>query len=141
MAIIEAFKTWCHHWKGYKYEVFVLTDHNILYLLMDTKNLSFYQVKWAYELFWYHFHNYYYPKMANKVAHMLFYIFQKKQAKNNMLTAENTLFCYKLQFCLPNPSVLELVSILSSSMLNLSLFKSNLIFLHQVFIRATYVFP
>ncbi len=30
LAIVEAFKTWRHYLEGYKYEVFVLTNHNNL---------------------------------------------------------------------------------------------------------------
>ena len=40
LTIVEAFKTWCHYLKGYKHEVFVLTDYNNLRQFMDTKNLS-----------------------------------------------------------------------------------------------------
>ncbi len=47
LAIIEAFKTWCYYLKGYKYEVLVLTDHNNLRQFIDTKSLSFCQVRWA----------------------------------------------------------------------------------------------
>ena len=45
LAIVEAFKTWHYYLKGFKYEVFVLTDHNNLYQFMDTKNLSSCQVR------------------------------------------------------------------------------------------------
>ena len=40
-TIVEAFKTWRHYLESCKYEVLVLTDHNTLRHLMDTKNLSF----------------------------------------------------------------------------------------------------
>ena len=53
LAIVEAFKTWRHYLKGYKYEVFVLIDHNNLRQFMDIKSLSFCQVRWAQELSWY----------------------------------------------------------------------------------------
>ena len=40
LAIIEVFKTCCDYLKGYKYEVFFLTDHNNLYYFINTKSLS-----------------------------------------------------------------------------------------------------
>ena len=55
LAIVEAFKTCCYYLKGYKHEVLVLTDNNNLYWFMDTKSLSFRQVRWAQELFYYYF--------------------------------------------------------------------------------------
>ena len=45
LAIVEAFKTWRHYLEGCKYEVLVLTNHNNLRWFMDTKNLSFCQVR------------------------------------------------------------------------------------------------
>ena len=47
LAIVEAFKTWCHYLEGYKHKVFILTDHNNLRPFIDTKSLSFQQVRWA----------------------------------------------------------------------------------------------
>ena len=47
LAIVEPFKTWRHHLEGYKYEILVLTDHNILRRFIDTKSLSFKQFRWA----------------------------------------------------------------------------------------------
>ncbi len=55
LAIVEAFKTWRHYLKGWKYEVLVLTDHNNLQRFMDTKSLSSRQVWWVQELSRYHF--------------------------------------------------------------------------------------
>ena len=46
-AIVEGFKTWRHSLEGCKHEVLVLTNHNNLRRFMDTKNLSFRQVRWA----------------------------------------------------------------------------------------------
>ena len=51
LAIVEAFKTWRHYLKGYKYNVLVLKNHNNLCRFMDMKNLSFCQVWWAEKLF------------------------------------------------------------------------------------------
>ncbi len=45
LAIVKAFKTWRHYLEGCKYEVLVLTDHNNLRRFMDTKSLSFRQVR------------------------------------------------------------------------------------------------
>ncbi len=50
LAIVEAFKTWCHYLEGCKYEILVFTDPNNLRQFMDTKSLSFRQVRWAQEL-------------------------------------------------------------------------------------------
>ncbi len=44
LAIVEAFKTWKYYFKNYKYEVFMLTDHNNLQHFIDTKSLSSRQV-------------------------------------------------------------------------------------------------
>ena len=55
LAIVGAFKTWRRYLKGCKHEVLVLTDHNNLRRFMDTKSLSFRQVRWAQELSRYHF--------------------------------------------------------------------------------------
>ncbi len=55
LAIVEAFKTWRHYLEGCKHEVLVLTDYNNLQRFMDTKNLSFRQVRWAQKLLKYHF--------------------------------------------------------------------------------------
>ena len=44
LAIVEAFKTWKHYLKGYKYKVLVPIDHNNFQCFMNTKNLSFRQV-------------------------------------------------------------------------------------------------
>ena len=47
LAIVEAFKTWRHYLEGYKHKALVLTNYNNLCRFMDTKNLSFRQVRWA----------------------------------------------------------------------------------------------
>ncbi len=39
LAIVEAFKTWKHYLKGFKYEILILTNHNNLQRFMDTKSL------------------------------------------------------------------------------------------------------
>ena len=60
LAIVEAFKNWCHYLEGGQYEVLVLTDHNNIYRFMYTKSLSSRQVRWAKELSRYHFRIDYY---------------------------------------------------------------------------------
>ena len=40
LAIVEAFKIWCHYLKGCKHKVLVLTNHNNFHQFMDTKSLS-----------------------------------------------------------------------------------------------------
>ena len=45
LAIVKTFKTWHHYLEGCKHEVLVLTDHNNLRQFMDTKSLSFRQVR------------------------------------------------------------------------------------------------
>ncbi len=54
-AIVEAFKTWRHYLKGCKHKVPVLTGDNNLQHYIDTKSLSFRQVRYASELSRYHF--------------------------------------------------------------------------------------
>ena len=45
LSIVKGFKTWRHYLKHCKHEVLVLTDHNNLHRFMDTKSLSFRQVR------------------------------------------------------------------------------------------------
>ena len=71
LAILEAFKTWCHYLEGWKYEIFVLTDHNNLCCFIDTKNLSSKQVCWAQEFSRYHFQIDYCQGKANTAANTL----------------------------------------------------------------------
>ena len=70
LAIIEAFKTWCHYLGGCKHKVFVFTDHNNLCRFMDTKSLSFCQVRWAQELSQYHFRIDYCQEKANAATNV-----------------------------------------------------------------------
>ena len=39
-AILKTFKTWRYYLKNYKYEVFVLIDHNKLGQFIDIKSLN-----------------------------------------------------------------------------------------------------
>ena len=45
LAIIEAFKTWCHYLESCKHEMLVLTDYNNFCRFIDTKSLSSKQVR------------------------------------------------------------------------------------------------
>ena len=52
---------------------------------MDTKNLSFYQIRWAQKLFQYYFQIDYYQKKAHAVADTLFCFPQKSKAEKKTL--------------------------------------------------------
>ena len=71
LAIVETFKTWRHYLEDSQHEVFLLIDHNNLRQFMDTKSLSFKQVRWAQELSCYHFQIDYYQGKANGAADAL----------------------------------------------------------------------
>ena len=47
LAIVGAFKTWRHYLEGCKHKILVLTNYNNFCWFIDTKNLSFRQVRWA----------------------------------------------------------------------------------------------
>ena len=55
LAIVKLLQTWQHYLKGCKHKVIVLTNNNNFYHFMNTKNLSFRQVRWAQKLCTYHF--------------------------------------------------------------------------------------
>ncbi len=55
LTVIEIFKTWRHYLEGCKDEVLILTDHHNLHQFIDTKSLSYYQVRWAQKPCQYHF--------------------------------------------------------------------------------------
>ena len=63
---------------------------------MDTKSLSFCQVRWAQELSWYHFRIDYCQEKANGAADALFCFSQRNQAKEDELQAKNTCILHKL---------------------------------------------
>ena len=71
LVLVEAFKIWRYYLEGCKHEVFVSTNYNNLRRFMDTKNLSSCQVKWAQELFKYHFRIDYCQGKANRAADAL----------------------------------------------------------------------
>ena len=89
LAIVKAFKTWRHYLEGCKHEVLVFTDHNNFRYFMDTKSLSSRQVRWAQELFRYHFQINYCQGKANAAADALSRFSQRSQDENDELQAEN----------------------------------------------------
>ena len=102
LAIVEAFKNWRHYLEGCQYEVLVLTDHNNLRRFMDTKSLSSRQVRWAQELFRYHFRINYCQGKANEAADALSRYSQQSQGEEEILQAENTKILQHLQSSLTN---------------------------------------
>ena len=128
LAIIEAFKTWCHYLKGCKHKVLVLTDHNNLRRFMDIKSLSFRQVRWAQDLSRYHFQIDYRQGKANTAADALSRVSQRNQDEQDEFQAENGRIFHCLQNSLTNAS---LASLSFSAPLHL----------HQVLICRTYVLP
>ena len=56
---------------------------------MNTKSLSFRQVRLAQELSWYHFQIYYRQGKANPAVDALLCFYQKSQSKEDKLRAEN----------------------------------------------------
>ena len=90
LAIVEAVKSWKYYRKGCKYEVFVLTNYNNLCCFMDTKNLSFTQVRLAQELSRYQFWIDYRRCKANAAANALSRYPKRSPAKEKHLRAENT---------------------------------------------------
>ena len=105
LAIVEVFKTWRHYLEGCKFEVLMLIDHNNLRRFMDTKSLSFRQVRWAQELSWYHFRINYYQGKANATANALSRFPQRSQSEEGELQAENTQILYRLQSSLTTASL------------------------------------
>ena len=130
LAIVEAFKTWRHYLEGCKHEVLVLTDYNNLRRFMDTKSLSSRQVRWAQELFQYHFRIDYRQGKANAAADALSRFPQRSQDEEDELRAENGQIFHRLQNSLTN-----------ASLAGLSLPSSLPSHLHQVLICGTYVLP
>ena len=85
LAIVEDFKTWRHYLEGCKHEILVLTDHNNPRQFMDTKSLSFRQVRWAQELSCYHFRINYRQGKANVAADALLRFPQQSQDEEDEL--------------------------------------------------------
>ena len=134
LAIVETFKTWCHYLEGYKYEVFILTDHNNLRQFIDTKSLSSCQVRWAQELSQYHFRIDYRQRKANAAADTLSRFSQRSQTEEKTLKDENSQIFYRLQASLIRTTIARL----SFSSLDLAMGLSPF---HQILICGTYVLP
>ena len=128
LAIVEAFKNWRHYLEGCQYEFLVLTDHNNLHWFINTKSLSSCQVRWAQELFHYHFHINYRQGKANRAADALSRYPQQSQGNEEILQAENTRILQRLQFLLTNACVS-------------STFLTHVVSLKYVIICETHIFP
>ena len=83
----------------------MLTNHNNLRRFMDTKSLSFHQVRWAQELFRYYFCINYHQGKANRAADALSRYPQRSQGEEEILQAENTKILQCLQSSLTNARV------------------------------------
>ena len=102
LAIVEAFKNWCHYLKSCQYKVLVLIDHNNLCQFINRKSLSFCQVRWAQKPSRYHFRIDYCQGKANEAADALSCYSQQSQGEEEILQAENTRMLQHLQFLLTN---------------------------------------
>ena len=85
LAIVKAFKTWRHYLEGCKHDVLVFTNHNNLRRFIDTKSLSFRQVRWAQKLSRYHFRIDYCQGKANAAADALSRFLQRSQDEEEEL--------------------------------------------------------
>ena len=128
LAIVKAFKTWRYYLEDCKHEIFILTDHNNLHCLMDTKSLSSRQIHWAQELSQYHFQIDYRQGKANAAADALSRFPQESQDEEDELRAENGQIFHRLQNSLTN-----------ASLAGLSFPSSLPSHLHQVLICGTYI--
>ena len=99
-AIVEAVMTWKHYLEGFQHEVLMLTDHNNLWQFLDTKYLSSKQVRWAQQLFCYHFQIDYRQDKAHKAADALFWYPQQSAEEEEAIRAENVKIFYHLQLSL-----------------------------------------
>ena len=128
LAIVETFKTWQYYLEDWKHKVLVLTDHNNLCQLMDTKSLSSRQVCWAQELSQYHFQIDYRQGKANGAADALSQYPQRNAEEEDTFRANNVKILHRLQFSLT--TVFELL-------VDSSQFSP----LYQIFIYGTTVLP
>ena len=127
LAIVEAFRTWRHYLEGSQHKVLVLTDHNNLQHIIDTKSLSSKQVCWTQELSHYQFQINYCQGKTNKAANTLYQYSQQSAEEKETFQADNIKILYRSQSSLTNASL----SSLSTS--------AKLLPLQQVFICGTYV--
>ena len=96
----------------------MLTDHNNLQRFMDTKSLSFKQVRWAQKLSRYHFWIDYKYGKANWVADTLSQYLQQSAEEEKTFQVKNIKILHQLQF--------SLAKVLRLSVLSLNIFS----FLH-----------
>ena len=128
LTIVEAFKTRKHYLKGSQHEVLILTNHNNLYWFIETKILSFRQVRWAQKLSCYHFWIDYRQGKANGAADALSQYLQQSAGEEKILCIKNVKIFYRLQSSLGKVS-------------SLSVNTSHLSPLLQVLICETTVLP
>lgn len=107
LAIVEVFKTLCHYLESCKHEVLVLMNHNHLRRFMPTKNLCSRQVRWAQELFQYHFCINYCQSNFNGATNALSQFSQQSPKEDVVLWVKNTQILYRLQLLL-KASVLDI---------------------------------
>lgn len=131
LVIVKAFKTWRHYLKGCKYKVLILINHNNLCWFMNTKNLSFHQVRWTQKLFLYHFWIDNQQSKANKAANALLCFLEKSLNKEKRFWAKNSQILHYLQSFLTNASF---------SNFNLNSLANFLLF-YQIFICGIYILP
>lgn len=118
----------------------VVNTSNNLKQIIDTKSLSFRQLRQAQKFSRYYFQLDYRQGKPNIAANILSRYFQKSPAKEEDLKAENTQICHCPQSLLTNASLLSLTFFgLTSS--NTSSLSSTLSLLYQVFICGTQVLP
>ena len=129
LAIVEPFKTWKHYLEGSQHEVLVLINHNKLRRFIDTKSLSFRQVRWDHEVSCYHFWIDYCQDKANGAANALSEYPQQNEEKEEVFRTENVKILHCLQFSLTNTSLSGLRT------------SAKLLLLHQVFICSMHVLP
>ena len=104
LAIVETFKTWKHYLEGFRHEVLVLTIHNNLQQLMDTKSLSSRQVHWAQELSCYYIQTDYCQGKANRAVDALSRYPQQSAEEKETLRTKNVKILHRLQSSLSNAS-------------------------------------
>ena len=102
LAIVEVFKTWRYYLEDFRHEVLVLTNRKTLWQFIDTKNMSFKQVRWAQKLSCYHFQIDYCQSKANKGADALSQYPQRNAEEENAFWAKNVKILHRLQSSLSN---------------------------------------
>ena len=130
LAIVKVFKTWYHYLEGCKHKILILTNYNNFRRFIDTKSLSFCQVKQAQELLKYYFQINYCQNKANRAADALSHFSRRSLNKEKKLRAKNTQIFYYLQSSFTRASISVL-----------SLGSNNFFMLYRVLICDIYVLP